>query len=644
MSKYTCQNNRTTPYKLFGVIVLLIMAISCANRGTPSGGDYDLSPPVLVSSTPKQKALNVQNIKTINLYFDENVQLKNPSENVIITPPQKAAPRFTVINSRIKVDINDTLKQNTTYIIDFGDALEDNNEGNALENFVLMFSTGNQIDSLEISGKVLEAENLEPISSILVGLHSNLNDSAFHKLPFDRISRTNSKGEFVIRGLSPQKYRIYALKDMNRDYMYDLGDEKIAFLDTIIEPYAQQVMQIDTLLEQTEKADSISTSKTEKAITQFLPNDLILRAFSPTYKKKYLQKYDRPKANQIQFYFTDGKALKEIRLLGTENTVSEPLIREKSFTGDTIKYWISDDKMNLDTLSVSLTYLQTNARNIDSLRTDTLKMLYKKPQETTRKKDDIVSVTPHLSAKISASGSISPIDKIFLEFDEPISNFDPEKIKLSMFQKNDSTFVPLSAQIIPDSINPRRYWIQHAWQTGQEYKIESDSASFFSYSKLITNKISTSFKVKDEDEYAFLLLRIEGLENETSAFVELLNKNDTPVRRATVKNKSVRFPYLDPGTYYARIIIDANSNGKWDTGNFDEDKQPEMVYYSPNAFDMRANWDSEETWVINATPLDKQKPLEITKNKPVEKKTKQQQLLEQEQNKRKNSQQSSSLF
>ena len=197
--------------------VIIILLYACASTGTPDGGPYDETPPKFVRATPEPNATNNKR-KKIAIEFDEFIKIENAAEKVIISPPQTEMPEVKASGKRVLVEFFDTLRDNTTYTIDFGDAIVDNNEGNPMGNFSYAFSTGEIIDTMEVSGTVLNAQDLEPIKGIQVGLHSNLNDSAFTSLPFVRISRTDSRGHFTIKGVAPGKYRIYALKDGNQNY------------------------------------------------------------------------------------------------------------------------------------------------------------------------------------------------------------------------------------------------------------------------------------------------------------------------------------------------------------------------------------------------------------------------------------------
>ena len=198
-------------------LLLILVILSCAKMGQPDGGWYDETPPSITYCSPKDKATDVKTRK-INIVFDEYIQVDNPTEKVVVSPPQLETPEIKAAGKKIVVELKDSLKTSTTYTVDFSDAISDNNEGNPLGNFTYTFSTGNQIDTLEVSGHVVDANNLEPIKGILVGLYSNLSDTAFTSQSMLRVSRTDSRGKFIIRGIAPGNYKIYALEDADGNY------------------------------------------------------------------------------------------------------------------------------------------------------------------------------------------------------------------------------------------------------------------------------------------------------------------------------------------------------------------------------------------------------------------------------------------
>ena len=206
---------------------------SCARMGQPDGGWYDDDPPKVIGSSPLDQSANVHS-KKITIFFDEYIRLEDASNKVIVSPPQLEMPEIKAAGKRIIVELKDTLKENTTYTIDFSDAITDNNEGNPMGNYTYCFSTGEQIDTFEVAGYVLDASNLEPIKGIMVGLYDDLADSAFKTKPVLRVSRTDGSGHFVVKGVAPGKYRAYALKDADGDWSHSEGGWQIS-KDTIAE-------------------------------------------------------------------------------------------------------------------------------------------------------------------------------------------------------------------------------------------------------------------------------------------------------------------------------------------------------------------------------------------------------------------------
>ena len=219
--------------------------VSCANIGRPSGGPRDETPPVYVSSNPEPNQLNFSGSK-ITINFNEYIQLKDQTTKVVVSPAQKNMPIIRANGKSVSVELRDTLLPNTTYCIDFADAIQDNNESNPLNDFAFAFSTGDSIDSLQVSGIMLRASDLEPMQGIIVGIHENLNDSAFSSIPLTRIARTNDYGQFTIRNMKPGSYHLFGLKDMDGNYTFS-RNEDMAFIDEIIIPSSHQRETTDTV-------------------------------------------------------------------------------------------------------------------------------------------------------------------------------------------------------------------------------------------------------------------------------------------------------------------------------------------------------------------------------------------------------------
>lgn len=599
-------------FRLLYGMLLLVVIYSCANIGSPNGGPYDEDPPKFVSSTPVPNQINYKG-KKIEILFDELIQIDKPSENVIITPPQMELPIIRSAGKKAVIELKDTLKENTTYTIDFTNSIADNNEKNVFENFSFAFSTGDVIDTLEVSGVLLNAENLEPMPGITIGLHSNLEDSAFVKLPFDRTSRTNDKGQFTIRNIAPGTYHIFALNDVNRDYKFDQPGEDIAFLDSVIVPTFELTSRQDTAWKDSLTIDTIRTV----GYTRFMPDNIELRLFKEKFERQYMVKPERPDEKYFTLRF--NSKLDTVPVPVSVNFTPEDsawYFVQQTEGGLAVNYWLADSTVwKQDTLQVQVSYPKSDSLNILRPQTDTVQLVMRRrPAEKKKKKKDEPEPIDFLGMQVSASGSMNLYDTISVTFTEPVLGIDKDIFFLD--QKVDTVWNAVDFEFFPDTTNSLNFFIKRPWKYGEEYRIEVDSAAITSLYGKWNNFFTSEFKIKKEDEYGHLYLNIVGVD--TTAFVELLSTGDAPVRKAKVKDGGVLFMDLRPDKYYARIVLDTNDNGVWDTGNYAEKRQPETVYYSPKMYEVMQNWQVEETWNVTSTPLAKQKPLEITKNKPKE--------------------------
>ena len=610
---------------------LAIITYSCASMGTPDGGPYDEMPPKFVGSNPGLHAVNAKS-KKIELEFDEFIKLEKPSEKVVVSPPQLEQPEIKVVGKKVVVELLDTLKKSTTYTIDFSDAIVDNNEGNPMGNFTYSFSTGESIDTLEGSGTVLNASDLEPIKGIQVGLHKNLNDSALTTLPFDRVSRTDSRGHFSIRGVAPGKYRIYALMDGNQNYLYDSKTETVAFSDSLIIPTMMPATRQDTIWKDSLTIDTIKTV----GYTRFMPDDIILRAFKEENTRQYLANSQRDKENHFILKFS-AKADTLPTLKGLNFNAENAFVIEANEGNDSICYWIKDSLVyQQDTLILQADYLYTDT--LDNLvpKTDTLYLANKltkaqreklqkqeeEKKEKERKKrakkgtDSEPESIPFLKMNVDAPSSMDVYKNIGLTFEEPIARIDTSAIHLSV--KEDTLWVDTPFLFVADSVVPRKYDILAEWLPEKEYQLKIDSAAIVGLYGLHTNKVEQTLKVKKLDEYGTLLLNLQGVDH--TAIVELLDNWGKVLRQQRVTPEGTAdFYYLEPNAkYYVRLFNDRNGNGKWDTGNVEQYIQAEDVYYFPKVWEMKANFEFEETWNVHEVPVDKQKLDDIKKQKPEE--------------------------
>ena len=621
--------------KYIAILTVIIGFYACASTGMPDGGPYDETPPKFIRATPEPNATNNKR-KKVSIEFDEFIKLDKASEKVIVSPPQNEAPEVKVSGKRVLVEFFDSLKANTTYTIDFGDAIVDNNEDNPLGNFAYSFSTGESIDTLEISGTVLNAADLEPVKGIQVGIHKNLNDTAFSKLPFDRISRTDSRGHFNVKGIAPGTYHVYALMDGNQNYRFDSKTEAIAFLDSLVVPSMEGAVREDTVWNE---VDTLAYDTIYKvSYTRFLPDNLVLRSFKEENPLQYLIKSERAQLNRFALYFS-AKADTLPTLKGLDFDEKDAFVIESNQRKDSLLYWIKDTTLcERDTLTLQLTYLATDTLGQLVPKTDTLRMVNKinkerrlamaedarKKEEKERKKrvrkgDTLRVETKFLNMNVEAPSAFDLNRNISLRFEEPVAHIDTAAIQMAV--KVDSLWEDIPFIFQADSILPRQYQILAEWQPGKEYRMQIDSLAIQGLYGLYTNKVENTLKVKTLEDYGTLYLNIVGAG--PHAVVQLLSNNDAVVRQQPVTSQNTcDFYFLQPNTkYYIRLFNDDNQNGVWDTGNYEAKRQPEEVFYFPKVWEMKANFEFEETWDVKATPLDKQKLDEIKKQKPDEAKT-----------------------
>lgn len=613
-------NNSKSLYYIFIIIAAAVM-YSCANIGNPSGGPIDKTPPIFMRSNPTPNAVNVKDRK-IEIFFDEIVTLKDPSTKIIVSPAQTEMPRMSALGRKVTVELVDSLLPNTTYTIDFSNSIQDNNEGNAIDNFAFAFSTGSVIDSMRVSGYVLDSRTLEPMQSVVVGLQSNLADSAFHKEKLQRVALTNDRGQFTIRNVSPGSYHIFALKDLDRDYKFGNPTEDIAFLDSIIVPSIGSREAADTVYNDLNEIDTIMRA-TRPA---YFPNDILLSMFNEDRKSQYLANNLRVDSTRISLTFAAASdTLPSLSIVGRNDVPDQWYTLERSQTNDTLTYWIRPPHLvSADTLMVATTYLRTDTASNLSWGTDTLKFTFQRQKAKKKKKNegtDSLEQIRFMELHPLVNGTQEVYAPLLLQTGTPIERYSREAFHLQRKLQNDTIFYPAEIKSIArrdSTLSRRDLMLKVDWEPGAAYTLAVDSLAMTDIYGLQTKPLKVDFNVRKMEEYGNIVFNIPAVRD--SAIVELLDGTEKIVLRAPVKNHRAELLNLLPGKYYARLFIDRNGNGKYDTGNYDMHLQPEETVYYPGAINLKKNWDVEQTWDIYATPIDKQKSEAIKKNKPERKK------------------------
>ena len=603
---------------------------SCARMGSPDGGWYDDDPPKVVRCEPNDQSVNVTT-KKITIYFDEFIKLEDASNKVIISPPQLEMAEIKVAGKNVIVELQDSLKPNMTYSIDFSDAISDNNEGNPLGSYAYTFSTGERIDTFEVSGYVLDASNLEPVKGILVGLYDDLADSAFTTKPMLRVARTDGSGHFVVKGIAPGTYRAYALQDMDNNFRFGQRGEMVAFSHDTYEPSSKPDTRIDTIWRDSLHIDALLPVP----YTHFLPDDIVLRAFTHLQTDRYLLKTERTNAEKMTMFFSYGHP--ELPLIkGLNFEADSAFVIETGEKQDTIHYWLRDTALvNQDTLRMEVTYMMTDTLGNLVSQTDTLEVLAKtsyekrmkekakeiekwqKEQDKKRKRDepyDSIFPTKPLTPNIKIPSVMTPDAKVTVEMPSPLVRCDTSAVHL--YSQIDSLWYDAACEMKPVPGSIRQFIISADWRADTEYSLEIDSAAFVDIYGLVSNKYKQGIKVKSLDEMGTLTLKLSGIADTLPLRVLLLNKSGDAVKEVLAVNGVAKFNYVMPDKYYVSALVDRNGNGVWDTGEYDLDLQPEEVYFYPREIECKEKWDISQNWNLTAVPLYQQKPAAITKQKP----------------------------
>ena len=616
------------------LLLLLLFFSSCANRGIgPQGGPKDTIPPRMVKEQPLNQSVNFHG-KKIEITFNEYLQLDNIQQNLLVSPPQQVSPIVKAVGKKVTVEMQEDLIDSTTYTLDFGNAICDYTEKNPLRGYVFAFSTGDRIDSMEVYGRVANAEDLNPVSGLMVGLQANLHDSAFSTLPFTRVARSDSLGEFGIQNLRNGVYRLYALQDQSRDFLYQPG-EGLAFSDSLVIPEYETEIVFDTIWKNI--ADTIDSLSSVRQIDTILtiqnayvgPADLMLWFFKEDKQRHYFQRAYRDEPHIIKLQFSAPQdSLPLLRALppsAMDSTRADSLwtdpwaytLLQANPTRDTLVYWLTDAiAIRQDSIFLEMTYLKSDSLYNLVPQTDTVLAIYRAPRLTQKAKEaqEKKARERKLDLKSNAKDKFEVYDTLCVVAAFPIDSIYTDSIRL--YEKQDTLLIDKPFTLRQKDV--MSFQIIAPLQQGKQYELHLDSAAVRDIYGVASDKKKFTLRLKTAEDYSTLLILLPNYDPRIR--LQLLSEKDQPVRELPAREEGTKFEYLTPKTYYLRLYFDLNGDGRWTTGDWITKRQPEPVYYFPAKLTLRANWDFEERFDYLARPQLEAKPRELRKDASAAKK------------------------
>jgi len=577
MNKIKAKNIKIISHLIVYISVIIVFS-NCANIVNPTGGPKDTNPPEAVSFHPENYSTNLIP-KKISVEFNEFIILQDVNNQVIISPPIEEKPDFKIRGKSLVFNLDEELLENTTYTIFFGDAIRDNHEGNILSNFEYVFSTGNTLDSLSIAGEVLNSFTLQPEEGVYVMLYEDVSDSIPLKERPMFLSKTGKNGKFFINNLKNKKFKIFALRDNNSNYIYDLPNEQIAFSDTLISPEYIEIIKPDTL-----NADSLAVDNIQPdsifadTIIQHFAHLFLFEEIDSTQK---VESSKLVKKGEIEFVFRFPTINAEIKSLN-HHFDNNWKIEELSPQKDTLTLWLNN--VDVDTIIFEIS---DNDQVIDTNRI----VLKKKERERKRKKKE---EPEKLNITSNVQNHFLELNyNCALSFPYPLKNYDFNEIII----QEDS--IPITAEFIfPDSVK-RKVFVDFDWKEESKYSILICDSIFTDIKNLSNDTTIFEFKTRKTSDYGTLLLDIIISDSCDQFIIQLLNdKENILCEKIITESELLKFEYLKPKTYRIKAIKDSNKNFRWDNGDYFKKIQPERVFYFPKSIQVRANWDIEEEWKL----------------------------------------------
>jgi hypothetical protein len=588
----------------FYVIILSVLFISCAQQTPLTGGDKDVTPPAILMQEPPNYTTQF-NAPQIRIYFDEYIELVNPGETFLISPPLSLPPEYMLKGKSLVITLNNELKKNTTYIITCDQGIKDLTEGNFLPVTTFVYATGDYIDSLSLGGIVKDAYTLLPEEKAGVMLYKQDEDSALLKdLPY-YYTTTRNDGTFLFSNLAEGEYQLYALVDKNRNYLFDQSDEKVAFFNNTVKP-----VYIPLPVEQTHVTDTSSIQDTT--------NIHNIQDTANTHNN--INTHDSIDVQDSANVFTLDYSQNTLLLFTEQDTTTRFIRRE--FKGnyrhnfifknpitdfnliqisnmDTMINYLTEYNSKKDTVSIFLTTIAYDQIDFELYAnhqlTDTITFNPSQKETSTKRASRQTDTLPnYLTYQELTKGELHKYPAIL--FTSPVHLFDSTKCTLIEERKNETDTLLLKCYFT-DSLQ-RLLTFEYPFKEKTKYTVLCPDSVFFAYDGTCNDSITINFTTKSAKDYGSIQIKYEFYE-ENNFILQLLSEQKSVIQEDfTTYNTSITYNYLYPGKYYVRVIVDANNNKQWDSGNYKLRQQPEQIIYFEKTVDLPPNWKIEETFNV----------------------------------------------
>mgnify|MGYP001195908386 CR=1 FL=1 len=575
--------------KFLFFVAFVSLAFSCANIVSPTGGPKDIAPPKVKTTEPQNYSAGFTGNK-IRITFNEYVVLEDQANQIVVSPPTVEEVEYNISGKSIVIDLPEKISDSVTYSINFGESIKDLNEGNPLRNYEFVFSKGNTVDSLSIQGRVYDALLCDPQKGVLVMLYPADDDSLPIKSQPLYVAKTNNDGNFVIGNIKKQKYKIFALRDMNTDMLFNQPAESIAFADSMLTPQ-YIVKNTDTAKI---KADSSALAKDSLLPVEPIRNT-ILYLFTQKDTSQKLLKARADTYRQCKFVFKNP--VKDLQIIVTNRQLPENWsVNEYSVGRDTLTCWLKDPDMDTLKMIFKDKGIIFDSAELALKQKPSDQQIFKKPSGKGVVDDDWRK--NKVMANVSGAGSLPYYMPVRLRLSNPSEKTDFTKIRLA--EKVDSTFKEINPDAIAaDTSSKRLFYITYKWVPEKLYRLEVLPGAFTDIYGLANDSLMANFSANSPEHYGRLLFTLKLNESGISYIVQLLKEDKSFIEQHSAKaNGQMVFENLAPANYRIRIIKDENNNGLWDEGDYFQKRQPEPVFYFPQVITIRANWDTEYEFVL----------------------------------------------